>query len=248
MGGMRTEKPIIIGFLHRDFLRYDAEIREELALFRQAGCKRYQTKASKGPEHACHYIDYIKNLLLPGESLWFDANRAWTVAQALHVVDHARHQGVGLWLEQPCETYEMCRDVMRLGSVPVIMDECIETVNELVRALNEGIGGLSIKIDWMGGLTKSKQLRDLCIEAGVPVDIQSVNGTNIGDSYIAHLAASTPPDILGYVYAGQTVSDTRIADDGAQVTEDWHLIPSESPGLGVTPDEGQLALLQEWES
>jgi L-alanine-DL-glutamate epimerase-like enolase superfamily enzyme len=52
MGGRQTEKPIIIGFLHRDFRTFDATIRQELELFRSAGCKRYQTKASKGAEYA----------------------------------------------------------------------------------------------------------------------------------------------------------------------------------------------------
>jgi L-alanine-DL-glutamate epimerase-like enolase superfamily enzyme len=246
MGGKQTEKPIIIGFLHRDFRVFDAKIRQELELFRNAGCKRYQTKASKGAAYAFEYIDYIRDLLLPGESLWLDANRAWTVGQAIQVADYARQRGVGLWLEQPCETYEMCRDVMRIGAVPVIMDECIIDINQLARAAYEGIGALSIKIDWMGGLTKSKLLRDFCVAAGIPVDIQSINGVNIADSYVAHLATSTPPHILGYVYAGQTVSDTRIADDGAQVTADWHLIPPDEPGLGVTPDEQRLELLQTW--
>jgi L-alanine-DL-glutamate epimerase-like enolase superfamily enzyme len=246
MGGRQTEKPVIIGFLHRDFATYDAEIRRELDLFRRAGCTRFQTKASKGVAYAFAYIDYVAPLLRPGESLWFDANRGWSVGQAVQVADHARHRGIGLWLEQPCETYEMCRDVMRIGGVPVIMDECIQDLNQLARAAQEGIGALSIKIEWSGGLTKSKQLRDFCVAAGIPVDIQSINGTNIADSCVAHLAASTPPDILGYVYSGQVVSETRIADDGARVTADWHLVPSGGPGLGVTPDEGRLELLETW--
>lgn len=246
MGGKQTDKPIIIGFLHRDFRVFDAEIREELELFRRAGCTRYQTKASKGVSYAYEYIDYIRDMLLPSESMWFDANRGWTVGEAIQVADHARRRGVGLWLEQPCETYEMCRDVMRMGGVPVIMDECILDINDLARAAHEGIGALSIKIEWQGGLTKSKLLRDFCIGAGIPVDIQSINGTNIADTVVAHLAASTPSNILGYVYSGQTVSSSRIADDGAQVTDDWHLIPPDVPGLGVTPVEDRLELLQVW--
>jgi hypothetical protein len=46
--GKRTDKPIIIGFPHRDFHVHDTQTPQALELFRSAGRKRYRTKASKG--------------------------------------------------------------------------------------------------------------------------------------------------------------------------------------------------------
>lgn len=254
MGGKQSPKPRIISFIHRDFHTFDEKIRKNFANFKAAGCTRHQTKAGKGPEAAIEYLEYVSDFFGKEDSMWFDVNRGWSVAKAVKVANAARALGVGLYLEQPCETYEQCREVMQIGGVPVIMDECIINMNQLVRAAREGMGGLSIKIGRVGGLTKAKQMRDFCIDAGIDLDIQSVNGSTIADSFIAHLATSTPPDILGYVYSGQTVSSTVLAEDGSHpggtakyTSPDWFLQASDKPGLGVTPDESQLTFLQSWE-
>lgn len=254
MGGKQTAKPRIISFLHRDFDVWDEKIRFELDCYKQAGCTRHQTKAGKGPEAAIEYLEYVSKIFDKTDSMWFDVNRGWTVSQAQKVANAAKSLGVGLIFEQPCETYEQCRDVMNTTGIPVIMDECIITMSQLTRAAKEGMGGLSIKVGRVGGLTKAKQMRDFCVSEGIEVDIQSTIGNTIADSYIAHLGTSTPSDVLGYVYSGQVVSSTRLAEDGSQPKHssinpgpEWFLEASDKPGLGVTPDESQLRLLQSWE-
>ena len=51
---------------------------------------------------------------------------------------------------------------------------------------------INIKISKLGGLTKSKILRDLCVECNIPMTIEDSWGGHIATSAIAHLAHSTP--------------------------------------------------------
>lgn len=247
MGGMQTERPRIIAFSQRDYKKYHDKILTDLEKFRKAGCKRIQTKASGGPSYAIDYLEFISKHLRPDESMWFDCNRGWTVEQAVAVANKAKMMGVSLYFEQPCETIEQCRQVMELAGVPVIFDECILTMNDLARLGADGaIGGLSIKVGRVGGLTKAKQMRDYCYAAGITVDIQTINSSTIGDTLVAHLAHSTCPDIMGYVYCGSLLTSAALADDGAQFQEPWYLVANDKPGFGITPDEGVMKLLQAW--
>jgi hypothetical protein len=105
---------------------------------------------SGGPEQAISYLEYIVvGLLDKTDSMWFDINRGWSVGQALRVVQVARSLGVGLYLEQPCETYEQCRDVMHAAGIPVIMDECIVDMNDLSgRPVKASVGCRSRSAVW----------------------------------------------------------------------------------------------------
>ena len=47
--------------------------------------------------------------------------------------------GVDIYFEQPCATYEECRDLRRTTAIPVILDECVTDMDVLVRARNDGV-------------------------------------------------------------------------------------------------------------
>ena len=248
MGGMQTENPRVIAFLHRDFQKYEPQILENLEKFRKAGCKRIQTKASGGPWYAIEYIEFIAKHLKADESLWLDCNRAWTVNQAVRVADAAKKLGVSLYYEQPCDTIDQCREVMTIAAVPVIIDERIMNMHDMARiAAHGGCSAVSIKIGRVGGLTKAKQIRDFCQATGITIDIHTINSAQIGDSMTAHLAHSTLPETLGYVYAGQLLTSTVLADDGAKVVEPWYLVATDQPGFGVTPKASALTHLKTWQ-
>ena len=51
---------------------------------------------------------------------------------------------------------------------------------------------VNIKISKLGGITKSKILRDLCVEMHIPMTIEDSWGGDIATAAISHLAHSTP--------------------------------------------------------
>jgi len=93
---------------------------------------------------------------------------------------------------------------------------------------------INLKISKVGGLTKARQIRDLCVSLGIAMTIEDTWGGDIITSAIAHLAHSTPPELLftstdfnSYV----TVSNA----EGAPQRQNGRLAASMAPGLGVTP-------------
>jgi L-alanine-DL-glutamate epimerase-like enolase superfamily enzyme len=234
----------MVAFFQRDFEKYRDSILENLNVFRQRGYSMFQSKAAYGPDYAIRYIEFMKEHLQPHESLWFDCNRGWTVDDALRVCKQAA--GLSFYLEQPCETYEECRDVMRYSGAPVILDECMIKMKDLARAAVEGgIGGINLKIGRVGGPTKAKQMRDFCISMRIPVYPMTTNSTEIGDAVLAHLSHSTPVDILRTTCVAHALSASSTADGLSYI--DGKLSASNGPGLGLKVKEENLTFLQSWE-
>ncbi len=53
---------------------------------------------------------------------------------------------------------------------------------------------INLKISKVGGLTKAREIRDLCISAGVAMTMEDSWGGDIVTAAIAHLARSTPEE------------------------------------------------------
>jgi L-alanine-DL-glutamate epimerase-like enolase superfamily enzyme len=153
---------------------------------------------------------------------------------------------ISFYLEQPCETYEECRDVMRYSGTPVILDECMIKMRDLARAAVEGgIGGINLKIGRVGGPTKAKQMRDFCISMQIPVYPMTTNSTEIGDAVVTHLGHSTPEYLLRYATAAFSLSPSSTADGLSFIGN--KMIASDQPGLGLKVKEDNLTFLQSWE-
>ena len=51
------------------------------------------------------------------------------------------------------------------------------------------------KISKVGGLTRARQIRDLCVSLGIALTIEDTWGGDITTAAIAHLAHSTPTGV-----------------------------------------------------
>ena len=98
---------------------------------------------------------------------------------------------------------------------------------------------VNLKISKLGGLTKTRQLRDLCVSIGIAMTLEDSWGGDITTAAIAHLAHSTPEefrftttDFNSYV----TVSTA----EGAAQRVNGHMSAGTAPGLGVKPRMGVL--------
>jgi cis-L-3-hydroxyproline dehydratase len=206
---------------------------ESVEKYRSEGYRKFQLKVGSKPHVDVARIKTVNSVLEKGDLLIADANTGWTQDQALRVVDGVRD--VDVYIEQPCATYEQCLAVRRRTAKPMILDEVIDSASMLIRGISEGaMDAINLKISKVGGLTKAKQIRDLCIELGIPLTIEDTWGGDIITAAIAHLAHSTPEKFLlsttdfnSYV----TVSEA----EGAPRRENGRMKAPSGAGLGIVP-------------
>lgn len=168
---------------------------ESVSKYREEGYAKFQLKVGESVELDAARIKAVSSILGSDEILIADANRGWTQDEALRVVDAVRD--VDVYIEQPCSTYEQCLAVRKRTAKPLVLDEVIDSVPTLTRAIADGaMDAVNLKISKVGGLSRAKLMRDLCIEHGIRVTIEDTWGGDIATAAIAHLAHSTIPKFL----------------------------------------------------
>ena len=204
-----------------------------VAQYRGEGYRRFQLKVGGDPDEDISRIHATSDQLQSGDVLVADANTGWLKHQAARVVRAVRD--VDVYIEQPCATYEECLTIRRRTDHPFVLDEVIDSLEMLLRAHGDGaMDVINLKISKIGGLTKAKQLRDLCVSLGVAMTIEDAWGSDITTAAISHLAHSTPEefrfcatDFNSYV--------TVTTADGAPRRQDGRMAASMETGLGVQP-------------
>jgi L-alanine-DL-glutamate epimerase-like enolase superfamily enzyme len=93
---------------------------------------------------------------------------------------------------------------------------------------------INLKISKVGGLTKARQIRDLCVGLGLAMTIEDTWGGDIVTAAIAHLAHSTPPELLFSATDFNSYVTVSIAA-GAPQRQHGRLAASTHPGLGIEP-------------
>ena len=78
-----------------------------------------------------------------------------------------------------------------------MLDEVIDSLDPLLRGhADRAMDVVNIKISKFGGLTKARQARDLCVSLGIAMTIEDSWGGDVTTAAIAHLAHSTPTELL----------------------------------------------------
>jgi L-alanine-DL-glutamate epimerase-like enolase superfamily enzyme len=206
---------------------------EMVALYRSEGYTKFQLKVGGDPDTDVERIRRVAAGLERGDVLIADANTGWTQHQALRVVDAVREEDV--YIEQPCASYQECLVVRRHTNRPFVLDEVVDSLAMVVEgARDQAMDVINLKISKVGGLTKARQIRDLCVSLGIALTIEDTWGGDIITAAIAHLAHSTPPALLftatdfnSYV----TVSNAT----GAPQRQNGRMAATLTPGLGVEP-------------
>ncbi len=208
------------------------EMAKKVATYRAEGYTRFQLKVGGDPDTDIERIRAVSAMLKPTDRLVADANTGWTQHEAIRVVRAVRD--VDVYIEQPCLTYEECLAVRRNTDHPFVLDENIDDLEMLLRGKSDlAMDVVNLKISKLGGLTKTKQARDLCVSMGIAMTLEDSWGGDITTAAIAHLAHSTPEefrftstDFNSYV----TVSTA----EGAPKRDNGYMAASAAPGLGIT--------------
>jgi len=209
------------------------QMAQKVASYRAEGYTRFQLKVGGDPDIDIERIRAVRALLPSTDRLVADANTGWTQHEAMRVVRATAD--VDVYIEQPCRKYEECLAVRRHTNHPFVLDENIDSLDMLLRAKADlAMDVVNLKISKLGGLTRTSQVRDLCVSTGIAMTLEDSWGGDIATAAIAHLAHSTPEefrftstDFNSYV----TVSTA----EGAPRREQGYMTASHSPGLGIEP-------------
>ena len=118
---------------------------------------------------------------------------------------------------------------------PSELDEVIESIDMLLHGhADRAMDVVNLKISKLGGLTKTKQARDLCVSLGLAMTLEDSWGGDIVTAAIAHLAHSTPAELRFTSTDFNSYVTVSIAD-GAPQRVNGRMSASTRPGLGITP-------------
>jgi L-alanine-DL-glutamate epimerase-like enolase superfamily enzyme len=223
-----------------DFVLYRAISQESpermaarVAGYRAEGYRRFQLKVGGDPDVDVERIRAVRAVLAPGEVLIADANTGWLPHQAARVVRAVRD--VDVYIEQPCATYEECLSIRRRTDHPFVLDESIDGLGILLRAAGDlAMDVVNLKIGKLGGLTRARQARDLLASLGIAMTIEDSWGGDVATAAIAHLAHSTPTELL-FTSTDFNSYVTVSTATGAPQRKNGRMAASTAPGLGITP-------------
>jgi L-alanine-DL-glutamate epimerase-like enolase superfamily enzyme len=203
------------------------------------GSRIHSAKIGSGVADDIKRIRAIAQVLDQGESMTFDVNRAWLVDQAMRVMEATAD--VDAYFEEPCETYEENLRVRRATRHPILLDETIKTYADVLRAIADGAcEGIGLKVNRVGGLTKARRIRDLCVAAGLRMNIEETGGSALADTAAVHLAQSTPATHRKATWLCHEMLSIDPIDGGARNSNGITNVP-DAQGLGAQPRPDALS-------
>lgn len=209
------------------------EMAAKIAGYRAEGYRKFQLKVGGEADTDIERIRVCAQEMQKGDILVADSNTGWSMHEAARVVAAVRD--IDVYIEQPCPTYEECLVVRRRTSLPFVLDEVIDGLGTLMRGLAEGaMDVINLKISKVGGLTKARVMRDICVASGVPMTIEDTWGGDIVTAAIAHLARSTPEDFVFSATDFNSYGTVDIARGAPQRVEGC-MTAADRPGLGIEP-------------
>jgi cis-L-3-hydroxyproline dehydratase len=209
------------------------QMARRVAGYRAEGYTKFQLKVGGDPDTDIERVHAVRACLERGDVLVADANTGWRQHEAVRVCQALRD--VDVYIEQPCATYDECLAVRRLCPRPFVLDEVIDSIGVVVRGIaDQAMDVVNLKISKVGGLTKARQIRDLCASMGIAMTIEDTWGGDIVTAAIAHLAHSTPPELLFSSTDFNSYLTVSIAD-GSPSRVNGRLAASKAPGLGIEP-------------
>lgn len=205
------------------------------------GFRRLQLKVGgRALEEDIACIHKVAEVLQPGTALAVDANRGLNVSDAMQL--SAACRDIRFIFEQPCQTYEQGLHLRKNCHHPIWLDEVIEDVNCLLRAIRDNAAdGFGMKQSRVGGISQMRTVREICAVAGLPITCDDSWGGDLVAAACIHLGATVQPSL----FAGSWIAAPYIQghDDPQHPIKisNGRLKVPETHGLGVIPDTSLLA-------
>lgn len=234
LGGMETSAPAVrssVNPAEADDLAAGIESK------RQQGFRVLTVKVGDDPIRDADLTVRVAKEARPGERIIADANGGWPLNEAMAFI-HAIDTAPPVLIEQPCASLADCLAVAAKTRHPVVLDESLDDLSILARVLSTtDVSTVNLKIERIGGITKTRQMRDLCLHAGCAMFVQEVGGAEISFAATTHFAHTIPETLL--LGATTLKVDCSLAD-GAPVVDGGHARCSDRPGLGLDINRAAL--------
>lgn len=211
------------------------QMSENVAKYRDEGYTKFQLKVGGTVHDDIKRIKMVRNDILNDDkyTLVADANTGWLTHEAMTIIKNTREEDV--YIEEPCASYKENLLIRKYCDNPFIMDECIDSINQLIQANNDfGADCVNVKISKLGGITKAKEVRDLCIRLNIAMCLEDTWGGDITTAAIASMAHSTP---LKYRFSSTDFNsyNTVCNAEGSPQRDNGTFKASTEPGLGIIP-------------
>lgn len=205
---------------------------------RSTGVRVLQVKVGDDPLLDARRVRGVVEVVGATCTVLADANGGWTVGDALLAA--GRLAGLPVHLEQPCRTLGEIAEVSRRTALPIVVDEGVTTMADLVQARQvAGAAGVNLKPSRVGGLTRARALRDAAEALGMRFTVDDTWGGALASAHIAALAATSRPEHLTGVTCFTGFTTPVVASGVGQVADGRLRVPT-APGLGVEVDEALL--------
>ena len=151
--------------------------------------------------------------------------------------------GIGDGDEGQRELLQPVREVVgRRAAVgqPLALDESLVTLGDALRLVaDRACEVVGLKVGRVGGLTPARRIRDVCLEAGIRMNVEDTGGTRLSASAAVHLAQTVPEPFRRATWLCFDHLTVDPVVGGAVNDGGWSASPS-GVGIGAEPDEQAL--------
>jgi L-alanine-DL-glutamate epimerase-like enolase superfamily enzyme len=200
------------------------------------GFSRLQVKVGGNVGDDVERLTAVAASVPKGTVIFCDANAGWTPYQARQFADATR--AIDYTFEQPCMTIDDCLSVRRTLDKPMVLDESVGSLEDVLDIHRRGVAdGLTLKISRLGGVTRTRHIRDVAVDLGFMITVEDTGGAEIDTAAMAHLSLSTPEERRLHAIAFHEWVTVKTASNAPPVVGSRMGIP-DGPGLGidVVPD------------
>jgi L-Ala-D/L-Glu epimerase len=165
---------------------------EEVAARARAGARAGYAcfKVKVGLPEDVERVAAVRAAIGPWPALRVDANRAWSVEQAVASVRAMEHNDLE-FVEQPCRTLEELRQVRGRVSTPIAADESAGSARAIRRAIEvEACDVVNVKLAGAGGFGPAREMLRLARSNGLGAFLSSTLDGPWGIAAALQLAAS----------------------------------------------------------
>ena len=205
---------------------------EAIALVRE-GIKALKLKIGTGWKEDTERVRQVRKAVGDKIFLKVDANQSYSVQEALRVARAIEEFGVETF-EQPvaADDWEGMIRLNQQSPVPIEADQTVRSVADALRAIRLGAASvINTSPQKVGGVSRAKQIADLCEIARIPCILSNVGGSIVGDAAAVQvIAASRSTHLPCEVGEFQRVIDDPAT--GLEIRNGELHVPT-APGLGV---------------
>jgi L-alanine-DL-glutamate epimerase-like enolase superfamily enzyme len=204
------------------------------------GYRRLQVKVGTDPEVDAERLEAVRDAVGSEIVLFADANGSFTTGGARRFLRATRD--LEYVFEQPCRTYAECSSVRRASDRPLVLDESIVTLDDLLRAHRDGVAdGITVKLQRVGGITRATLMRDVAVELGVEVTVEDAGGASLVTAAVVHVGLGTPERLRVHTCDFHTWVSVDHGT-GLPPSTNGSQAPPSAPGLGIEVDRKALGV------